>query len=199
MVDKVGKIRRLTVPSTEPVTRIDAKEHLRIDADITVEDNYIDRLIASARDHVEKHTGRAWATANFIWTVEALTLKALSTSQYQFEMPMPYVHDVTEIAYLDDDDVAQTVAISDIDFDQERQRVAIPDTISGHDWRIKFTAGADKGTNDAEIIPEAIQQAIQLLVGDAYENRQAQVQAANITENPAVKSLMTDYRVNWGV
>ncbi|NIQ01587.1 MAG: hypothetical protein GWM98_15380, partial [Nitrospinaceae bacterium] len=175
------------------------REHLRLPSTFTNDDDYILRLISSARDHVERYCARYWASANFIWTVESLGEVPFGTGLLIFNMPRPYVTAIIEIAYLDSDDVAQTVGASEITLDEERQRVTIPDTITGHDWRIKFTAGADEDQNDSDVAPDAIKEAILLLLGDAYENRQAQVLATSIAENPAAKALMHDYRENMGI
>jgi len=199
MVDRIGTVRRLTPPATEPVTLAEAKKHLRINTDFTKDDNYIQGLISSARDHAEKYCGRSWATADFVWTVEALTLSVYGSSQYKFKIPMQFISSINEIGYLDSDSVDQVIATSLIGLDSDRQWVTIPDTIEGSDWVIRFSAGPDLGTSQNEVTPDAIKQAILLLVGDAYENRQASILVVSITENPAVVSLLHDYRVNMGV
>lgn len=198
MLNRVGTIRRLTPPATEPVTLAEAKSHLRLETEFTADDTYISRLISSARDHAETYCGRAWASADFIWTVQLLKLKVFGNDQYIFDWPYPYASSINEIEYLDSDDVAQIISASDITLDLDRQRVTIPDSITGHDWGIRFTAGPDLGTSLDEMMPEAIKQAIYLLVGDAYDNRQALVLGVSIADNPAVKSLLDDYRISWG-
>ena len=199
MSDTIGIIRRLTHPATEPLTTEQAKTHLRLPSSFTTDDTYIEGLIKSARDHVERYTGRYWATADFIWTVPKVVAEVFGTSQIRFKLRRPFVSAVDEITYLDGDDVAQTIATSSIDFDQDRQTVTVPDNLGGHDWKIKFTAGPDIGVSTEEVIPDAILQAMYLLIGDAYDNRQAQVLAVSIAENPAACALMHDYRVNMGV
>lgn len=197
MSKTVGVIRRLTNPAEEPISLANAKLHLRVE--VAADDTYISRLIRSARDHVEKYTGRAWATAQFIWTVPNVVADPFGDNLLRFKMPMPYVSSVDEIAYLDGDDTAQTLAASLYDLDIERQTVTIPDNLDGYDWRIKFTAGPDLGVSTEEVVPEAILQAMYLLIGDSYDNRQSQVLAASIAANPAAESLMHDYRINMGV
>lgn len=194
-----SKIRRLTPPATEPVTLTEAKKHLRMAVTFTKDDNYIQGLVSSARDHAEKYCGRAWATADFIWTVKNLVVSAFGDGLYKFKIPLQYISSINEIGYLDSSDVDQFIADSLIDLDLERQWVTIPNSIDGHDWLIRFTAGPDLGTSALEVFPMAIKQAILLLVGDAYDNRQASVLAVSISENPAVVSLLQDYRVNMGV
>lgn len=49
---------RLTEPVIEPVTVAEAKQHLRIDADFTDDDLYIQSLITASRYYVENHTDR---------------------------------------------------------------------------------------------------------------------------------------------
>lgn len=49
-----------TAPATEPITRDEAKLHLRVDHD--ADNDWIDRAITDARQFVENHTGRALVT-----------------------------------------------------------------------------------------------------------------------------------------
>lgn len=199
MVERIGEIRRLTPPGTEPVTLAEAKKHLRVNAAFVKDDTYIGSLIASARDHAEKYCGRVWATADFLWSVKVLTGLAFGDGLFRFKIPTQFISSINDILYLDSDEIDQSIATSLIDLDVDRQWGTIPSGIDGHDWIIRFTAGPDLGTSQNEMVPDAIKQAILLLIGDAYENRQASVLAVSITENPAVVYLLHDYRVNMGV
>lgn len=60
-----GWLELLTGPSTEPVTRDEAKLHARVET--TADDAYIDGLITGARQMVEKLTRRALITQT--WTL----------------------------------------------------------------------------------------------------------------------------------
>lgn len=48
-------------------------------------------------------------------------------------------------------------------------------------------------------VPAPIRAACLLLIGDMYQNREAQVVAATIAENPAMFRLLQPYRVNIGI
>lgn len=57
------RIKTVTPPTTEPLDLVEAKAHLRVEH--SMDDALILSLVASARDHAEKHTGRQLVAASF--------------------------------------------------------------------------------------------------------------------------------------
>lgn len=64
------KLQRLTQPGIEPVTLGEFKKHLRIDADLTADDDILSSLIVAAREWYEKETGRALIDQKWQQTIE---------------------------------------------------------------------------------------------------------------------------------
>lgn len=48
-------------------------------------------------------------------------------------------------------------------------------------------------------VPSAVKMALLLVIGDLYENREGQFVGTISSDNPAVKSLLTPYRVGMGI
>src|SRR5262245_32806492 len=84
----------ITPPATEPVTRTEAKAHLRVD--FTTDDTYIDDLIATARHEAEKWARRALIT-------QTLELRMpYWPNAYSLALPRSPVQSITSITYTDD-------------------------------------------------------------------------------------------------
>lgn len=191
-----GTVRRLTQPATEPVTLAEARRQLRNEGE-SADDALINDYISSARQEAENICNRAWASADFVWTFGTLVYKS-TESGWEFSVPFPYVTDISEIAYLDVDDVRQTVSNPDTRLNEKRQTITIPADTVGHEWEISFTAGPDLGTSNAEMLPSSVKSAILLFLTDMYENRAAQ-QEVKIEENMAAMRLLWPHRTNLGV
>lgn len=181
-----------TPPTTEPVTLVEAKLHLRVTHD--AEDALISRLIHAARSYCEDVTGRA-----FIDTTYAYTLDAFSNVML---LPRSPVDSVTSITYLDTAEASQTLATSEYDVftDTEPGRVelSVAGSWPGTSTRaaavtINFVAGY--GTTVFEV-PDGLRAAILLLVGNLYEHREATVAGSVITDVPfGVEALLWQHRI----
>lgn len=64
-------LERILEPELEPVTLAEMRQHLRIFADITSDDDQISALITAAREWVEDYTGRALVDQTWRLTVDA--------------------------------------------------------------------------------------------------------------------------------
>lgn len=178
-------------PAVEPITLAEAKAHLRVTH--SAEDDLIDGLITAARQHAEEYTKRAFITQT--WEV---TLDAFPTGQIR--LPRPPLQEVAEVAYTDGNGDEQTVA----SFTTRPHPVApaiYP--LYAAEWpialddvgavRVTFTAGYGDDRGD---VPAPIRQAIKLLVGHYYANREGVVTGTIATVLPlAVESLLGPYRV----
>ena len=185
----------VTGPATEPVSKAEAKLHLRVDG--TDDDDHIDALIVSARMHVEAILRRALITQTW-----KLVLDSWPTEIVKFAKPP--LASVVSVTYLDEAGESQTFAAGNyiVDTASEPGRLILAKNAS---WpseelyplgavRIEYTAGY----GDAEDVPQAYKQAMLLLIGHFYENREAVVaaQGANIQELPmAVMALLFPTRV----
>jgi uncharacterized phiE125 gp8 family phage protein len=179
-----------TAPTVEPVSLAEAQAHCR-SIDDTAENATLTALIIAAREYCEQYTRRALAPQ----TIE-LYLDYFSTDIY---LPLPPVTAVTSIIYTDYLGVATTVSASDYIVDLINNRI-----IPAYDktWpaftpyatnpiKITYVAGYTAAT-----VPKAVKQAILLLVGHWYINREATGTADKPIEF-SVKNLLTLHKSGW--
>ncbi len=171
----------------EPMTLEEAKEHLRVDFED--EDALIGAILKAARKWVEGHLNRSMLTQT--WQI------VLDNLPDQIKIPKPPLQSAS-IVIKDDAgnlinmDLADYVV--DVDSDPGRIVVLNQPSISLHKVNpVKITFVA--GFTSLDQIPETWKQAIKLLVGHWYENREA-VSQQTFREVPmAVKSLLAHDRI----
>ncbi len=158
----------ITSVSVEPVTVTEVKQHLRL-VEESQEDGLLLNLISAAREYCEDFTRRAFAEQ----TIELL-LDRFPTAN-AIELPCPPLRSVTSIKYKDIDGMETIFSTDDflVDKDSEPGRVVLT---SGAAWpvftpyrsipiRIRFVAGYEQ-------LPLTLRQAMLLLIGHWYENRE---------------------------
>lgn len=184
----------VTAPAAEPITLVEAKAHLRVD--IADDDSLITALITAARQHVEVITRRALITQTWDLTLDTWP------DGGAILMPLPPLQSVTSITYKDSAGTVYTMPATDyiVDKAEEPGRIVLA---YGKTWpsvtlypagaiTVRFTAGYGA----ASAVPQAIKQAILLLVGHWYESREAVVGGAVQREIPfAVEALLWSFRV----
>ena len=180
-----------TGPAIEPVTRAEAKTHLRVY--FTDDDTYIDTLIAAARQHAEDYTQRRFI--NQTWTQ---TLPEFQDIMLLSGTPLS---SVTSISYLDKDNNSQTLSTAIYDVDTTRHPGAVRRTrdqsfpATYPSWNavvITYVAGYGAA---ASAVPEAIKQAILLHVAEMYEQRQVTSERPMTPVAFAYEALLAPYRV----
>lgn len=176
-----------TAPASEPVTTEEAKTHLHVDG--TSEDEYIATLITAARQWVERYTSRGLITQTikeyydrFPPVGERLTLTvgvvaSVTTVKYYLSTTLT---DWTDINYIVDNtgDQANISEALNIIW-------PIPD-YRANAVEIVYVVGST-----APDVPAAIKQAILLLVGSMYENREDTVRKVPGT----IEFLLNPYRI----
>ena len=186
----------ITAPATEPITASEAKAHLRVTA--FTEDSLITALIVAARQFVEEETGRALITQT--WE------RRLDGWPAWVRLPRPPALAITSVKYVDEDGVEATLANTayalytgtdpaHLVFDTDELPTV---TLADYEGvRIRYTAGYGA----AAAVPQAIKQAMYLLIGHWYLNREAVAatgQRASMSEVPmAVEALLAPYRLMW--
>lgn len=188
------RIKITTAPATEPVTESEAKLHCRVDH--STEDAIFTRLIEVARIQCENISGRAFVTRTYTAMLDRWPSSC-------FELPYPPLASITSIKYYDDaGSAAATVNSANyyVDTNSEPGRVAL---VSGADWpsttlrdingvEIIYTAGY----GNAAAVPDQYKQAMLLLIGHLYENRESVVvqQGVSMAQVPQAVEwlLMTD-------
>jgi uncharacterized phiE125 gp8 family phage protein len=186
-----------TKPTIEPVTLAEARAHLRVD--LVDDDGLIEGLIRTVREYVEVHVLRR-ALLTQTWD---MYLDAWPESD-RVDVPLPPLQSVSWVKYTDDTGAISTLASGSylVDTVREPGRVVLK---SGYTWpattlqvvngvNIRFVCGWSAAAD----VPKPIKQAILLMVGDLYENRENTLigQGLTIKELPlAVQALLMPYRV----
>lgn len=155
-------------PDVEPISSSEAKLHLRVDH--SSDDALIDILRSTARQIVEQHTNRSLITQTRVIKMDRFpyfdTIRLTNGP----------VQSLTHIKYYDEDDVLQTLASSAYweDFDSGIARVVVKDSWPATEDKpnaviITYVAGYG---DDSSYVPDALKQAMFLIIGHLYENRQ---------------------------
>lgn len=183
-------IRVTTQPALEPITLQEAKDHLRVDDDN--EDALISELIKAAREHCENHIQMPLITQSLTYYTDCfdgvMELK-------------PNLQSVTSINYIDTDGNSQLLASTEYDVSTTDIIGSVypaidktwPSTQSVKNAvEIEFIAGYGLAAD----VPAPIKQAMLLLIGHYYQNREAVTVGVSITVTPmAVDMLLAPYRV----
>lgn len=194
-----GVLKLITAPAVEPVSSTEAKLHCRIDTN--ADDTLITMLIATARRTVEADSGRALITQTW-----ELVLDGFPAST-KIRMPLPPLQSITHIKYYTnatpsveatfastnylvsvDDPYGGLIVLKD-----SASWPSITDPLEKGAVRIRFICGYGL----AAAVPEIYKQAMLLLIGHWYENRETiQVTGAVPKELPmAYESLIWLERV----
>ena len=185
-----------TPPTVEPVTLNEVKSHLRLESSDSIysaETDLLTALIKIAREQAEHHTRRAFLTQTWTVHLDGWPVKD------EIYLPFPPLISVTHVKHTDNDGVQSTFTDYSIDTGTPG-RIVLDD---GETWptatlrprspiEIQFVAGYGA---TAAFVPLSIKQAILLMIGHLYENRERTVMGVAINEVPfAVDSLLASYR-----
>ena len=167
-------IRVVAGPAIEPITIDDLKNDIKVDADLTADDALIRALGIAARRMAESIQNRALITQ----TLE-LALDGWPDGN-TLEIPRPPLQSVASIKYYDEDDTERTFDAGSylVDTYSEPGRVVLKTGQSWPDGELRPANGVIvhfvAGYGDVESqVPETTVQALRLLVGHWYENREA--------------------------
>jgi uncharacterized phiE125 gp8 family phage protein len=191
----IGTIRQITPPESLPVTIEQLADHAR--ADCHAESAYLEVLIQAARDYVEMFTRRQLINATW-----RLTLDEFPSTRDPIRLPRPPLVSVSSIKYIDTDGVEQTIDAADyiVDADSEPPRIT-----PKHDGRwptsrtriaaVKVEYVSGYGTSH-EDIPASLRNALLMLAGHWYVNRESVVIGTIATNVPqSAEALMWGDRV----
>ena len=170
-------IKLITTQTTWAITKVLAKAHLKVTS--TDEDTYIESiLIKAAQEACENFTGRKFSNGIYDYYLD----KFPSGSDRAGTILLPYapVSAVTHVKYDDTDDAEQTLTV---DTDYKNDIIGEPARVIPIDnWpevyeknintvRIRFQTGYTA----PDFIPIAALEAMYLLIGEMYLNRQDSV------------------------
>jgi uncharacterized phiE125 gp8 family phage protein len=171
-------LKLITPPTEQPVTLAEVKSHLRIDADITADDEWITNTgIPAAVDIAESYQNRALMTQTWVFGMDHWPKDRFCLTMPLFELPKPPLQSVTSIKYTDKNGVESTIDPSDY-LVNTFSLVGIVKLVSGKAWPSVELASTDAikvefvcGYKDTASIPAMTKTAIMELVGFLRQNR----------------------------
>lgn len=191
----------IVAPAAEPISLLEARQHLKIDDTNVADDALIAALIVAARQRAEHETGRRLITQ--VWD---LVLDGFPPASQAIELSSSLIQaqSIVQINYLDAGGVVRAVPLDAFALDA----FTLPGYViprDGHAWpadaagtvnsvRVRVACGYGALPND---VPMAIRQWILLQLGAMYEHREAFVTGKSVAELPAgfVDRLLDPYRV----
>ena len=181
-----------TAPTAEPISLADAKLHLRtITGDTTEDSAVITPLIQAAREYCENITGRALASQ---------TVKAYPDKWGLWRLPRPPLTAVASIKYYDEDGTEYTLAAADYQVDTVDGLINIINEPSAalrdlNPIVVEYTCGYATGN----ALPAVMRQAMLLLIGHWYMNREAVVAGAttSVEIDLTTRAMLRQYKGWW--
>jgi len=168
------------------------------DAPTGSDDDLLNALITTARQHVENVTNRALITQTW-----ELWLDRFPVNEIEIPLPPILTGGISSIKYYDTSNTEATVTASDyfLDFKSEPGRVVLAYGCSWPSTTLRSVNGVcvtfTCGYGAATAVPKAIKQAMLLLIGHLYENREA-VQTTGAMPKElqlAFDALLAPYRI----
>jgi uncharacterized phiE125 gp8 family phage protein len=182
----IGKFVPASV-TTEPVTLAEAKTHVRVDTD--ADDALLTGLIMAGREVIESLTGRLLITRSCVYTCPPCG---------QVQLPGYPMGTLTSVAAtLTTGGSPTTLSATAYSLDaSDSYGILTISTIPNDTASLAITYSA--GYASAAACPQALKQAVLLLVGHWYQSRET-AQPGTMHELPyGVEALCRLYRVAWG-
>lgn len=184
-----GNFRIVSPPASEPVSLAQAKLHLKVDYD--ADDALISSIVSAARQFVERYCNTALITQTVSEQFPRFNSRGMALS-------VAPVQEVSAIQYIDD--ARNTYELSESVYGVNtyikpgciflRYGQTFPTTIpEPNAVTVSYTAGYGDASGD---VPQPIRQAILLMVGDMYQNRENSVHRLPT----AADFLLAPYRFN---
>ena len=183
--------KRESEPVALPVTLERAKQHIYVDHDD--DDDLISSLIAVATDNLDGYTGHLGrCVVDQVWSQ---TFPCFSRN---LELRLGDLIEVTSVTYFDDNNQVQNLPLDNVSNIRDCGRDYVlfdgdmPSTKPRYD-AVKITYRA--GWIETEV-PAPIKQAILLMVGHLYENREAVTHSKEAKELPlGIDRFLSQYRI----
>ena len=184
------KFEVVTPPEKEPISLDEVKMHLRsIPGDETEDDAILSPLITAAREFCENRTGRSFG-------VQTLAAYPPLETEY-IRLPRPPLVQIEQIQVKKADGTEETLSADQYEADTVGGGVFVhwpkEQFAQINPIRVLYKTGYQ------ENLPKTIRQAMLLLIGHWYENRETVVIGAftSIEIEMTVKALLNQYRVWW--
>lgn len=193
----------VTAPTADPVSLVEARLHLRLDASGSPashpDDALVTALVKAATAAIDGRDG--WLGRALMAQAWELRLDGFPASAV-IRLPLPPLAAVTSIKYDDADGVERTLAADQYEAGAGEPAAIVP--AYGVTWpstypmpeavRVRYTCGYAS----AALVPPGIKAAILLHVGTLYRDRESVAVGAAVNELPAYHALLAPFRV-WGV
>jgi uncharacterized phiE125 gp8 family phage protein len=196
-------LQLLVPPETIPVSVQELRAHLRMDGLGADEDAVLMGYARAATDYVEQQTGLRLISQTWAYALDwfpTYHYRRFPTEGY-IRLPLAPVQSVTSISYLDAT-TGLPVIWAPADYNLNGDRIVLmpgaswPNVWRGHDVvEIEFVVGYG---NDWNAVPESIRQAIAMLAGYWFSQREA----AGVGDHPishvpfSVREIIEPYRVH---
>lgn len=194
----VGRFSKVldTAATSEPIALSEAKLFLKVDT--SDDDALIGTIISSAREYVENFTGYQLLSATYTQYLDKFPNKNTA-----IELLMNPVSAVTHVKYYDSDNTLQTWNTSNYDTDLKGKpaRITLANNATfptvydrTNAVEIKFVAGY--ASTSATGFPKQLLNAMYLIIGHLYENRQDVIVGSIVSEmKKGADSILRQYRI----
>lgn len=197
------RVRIATLPTIEPLTVLEARQHLNLTH--TEDDELLAAYIEAARSVVERATHRALLTQ--VWEVHLDAFPVHNGSDLfptALRLPGGHCQAVTAVTYVDGAGETQTLDAARYQADTSNEQGGVLVPAPGGSWpstqagrRSAVTVTQTVGWPDVRSIPPMLMHAVRFLIGHYYEHREAVVTGA-VRELPqGAQSILAAWRV-WG-
>jgi uncharacterized phiE125 gp8 family phage protein len=182
----------ITAPEDEPVSLAELKAHLRYDSDN--EDNLLERLIATARAHVEAAARRVMITQTWRAYLDRWPARR------KVLLPVAPVAEIAQVRVFNDAGEASVIAASAYKLDAARapnqlilQAAILAPTAYANGIEIDMTCGY----GEAEDVPAPLREAILRLAAQWFEQRLETGRLTLSLPSSTIEALIAPYRVVW--
>jgi uncharacterized phiE125 gp8 family phage protein len=177
-----SQLRRIAGPDVEPLTLDQARAHLKLDPDLTAENQEIADWIVGARELTEEFCKQTWVESTWLLTLDGFPSGCLplNRSAERIALPMGPVLDVVRVSYLDSVGDRQEIT------DYQTLLDSVPPAIFpalNRTWpwtngaaacvEIEYRAGYASGGSptDATGVPARVRQTMRAILAKWHENR----------------------------
>lgn len=175
------QLRRIAGPDVEPLTLEQARAHLKLDADLTAEDEEIADWITTAREMTEDFCKATWVESTWLLRLDNFPDTCNWPDDPRIVLPRGPVLDVVRVSYLDQQGNTQEITDFQAALDAEPPYILPAATQS---WpfaafgsgrvEVEYRAGYASGGSptDASGVPAAVRTTMRAMIALWYENRQ---------------------------
>lgn len=184
---------KVITPPTQVIPIGELRAHLNLGTAVHPDDALVIGYLAAARGYAQHYTGRAIGSQTIELALDEFPVGSI-------ELPLgPVIAPITSIKYLDEAGVEQTLSNTLYTLDDYGLRCwAVP--AANTNWPSAMAAAnAVKVLYVAGDLPDAVRGALLLLVGNMYENREANVTGTIVGELPLGVRSMLDTEKVWGI